>query len=318
MKFLSHLMWIGWLSLLSPLSAQTETATAPAPLQLKLRERAEVLASTIQFRDMIEGNLDSSLGVLNFGTSPEHGKELSVRRSDIESFLIRKNIQWTWTGAEKCVVYRPGFEVSEESVKNLIQNALKKFTAEEGEVQIIKLNGFTPFFIPTDDATTNVELISPNQNTRFGNSSYEVNHHGKAFLRRNISFEWEWKRPVWVAQETQTSGLLKSESFQLENRNVLNLTSEAAPSTELSKDLILVRGVAKGEPILLNNLKIPLAVTRGSPITALVQSGSLVISMKAIALENGSVGQAIRIQNPQSKKELVGKVLRDGTVEVTL
>jgi hypothetical protein len=70
MKLLAHVIWIGWLGLLSPLSAQTETAT-PAPLQLKLRERAEVLASTIQFRDIIDGNLDSSLGVLNFGSSPE-------------------------------------------------------------------------------------------------------------------------------------------------------------------------------------------------------------------------------------------------------
>jgi flagella basal body P-ring formation protein FlgA len=315
MKFLSHL--IGWLVFIATLSAQTESVV-PTPLQLKLRERIEVLGSAIQLRDMIEGNLDSSLGVLNFGSSPEHGKELSIRRSEIDSFLLRKNVQWTWTGAEKCIVYRPGFQVTEESVKNLIQTALKKFTAEEGEVQIIKLNGFTPFFIPTDETTNNVELISPHQNTRFGNASYEVNHHSKAFLRRNVSFEWEWKRPVWVAQETQTAGLLRAEHFQLENRNVLNLTSEAAPSSEISKDVVLIRGVAKGEPLLLNNLKTPLAVTRGSPITALVQTGSLVISMKAIALENGSIGQAIRIQNPQSKKELIGKVQRDGTVEVTL
>lgn len=316
MKFLSHLLWLGWLGLLSPISAQTEGATLP--LQLKLRERAEVLGSTIQIRDIIEGDMDSSLGVLNFGNSPEHGKEVSLRRSDIDSLLQRKNIQWTWAGAEKCVVYRPGVEVTDESVKNLLRTALKKFTAEEGEVQIIKLNGFSPFFIPTDEATTNVELINPNQNTRFGNASFEVNHHGKAFLRRNVSFEWEWKRPVWVAQETQRTGLLQTENFQLENRNVLNITSEVAPTSELSKDFILIRPLAKGEPLLLNNLKVPLAVTRGSPITAMVQSGSLVITMKAIALENGSIGQAIRIQNPQSKKELIGKIVKEGTVEVAL
>lgn len=316
MKLLTHLLWISWLGILSPLSAQTPAATAP--LQLKLRARAEVLNSTIQLNDLVECSENSSLESLSLGASPDHGKELSIRRSDLEPFLLRKNISWNWSGADKCIVYRPGVEVKEESVKNLIQTALKKFTTEEGEVQVIKLNSFTPFFIPTDETTARVELINPNQNTRFGNASYEVNHHGKAFLRRNVSFEWEWKRPVWIAQETQTPGLIRLENFQLENRNVLTLTSEAAPSSELSKDLILIRGVAKGEPLFLNNLKTPLAVTRGSPITALVQSGPLVITMKALALENGSIGQAIRIQNIQTKKEIIGKVIQEGTVEIPL
>jgi flagella basal body P-ring formation protein FlgA len=38
--------------------------------------------------------------------------------------------------------------------------------------------------------------------------------------------------------------------------------------------------------------------------------------MKAIALENGTIGQTIRIQNPTSGKELYGKVIHENSVEV--
>ena len=53
-------------------------------------------------------------------------------------------------------------------------------------------------------------------------------------------------------------------------------------------------------------------------VDAVFQDGTLSISLKVEILEDGLLGQTIRVRNPKTKRELYGKVQNEETVLITL
>jgi len=70
--------------------------------------------------------------------------------------------------------------------------------------------------------------------------------------------------------------------------------------------------------LLARSLKITPVVRRGQSIDAMVVDGALEVSIKVEALEDGIPGQTIRLRNPQTKRELRGKVQNEQTILVNL
>jgi flagella basal body P-ring formation protein FlgA len=59
-------------------------------------------------------------------------------------------------------------------------------------------------------------------------------------------------------------------------------------------------------------------VRRGQSVEAIARSGALSVSMRVEAMEEGAPGQLIRIRNPQSRREMRGKVQDENTVVIPL
>ncbi len=77
------------------------------------------------------------------------------------------------------------------------------------------------------------------------------------------------------------------------------------------------RSLPAGTPIPINAFADPKVVTRGSLALVLLQEGGLTISGFAIALENGSVGNIVRLKNTDSGLTIAGTVQADGSVRVS-
>ena len=58
-------------------------------------------------------------------------------------------------------------------------------------------------------------------------------------------------------------------------------------------------------------------VRRGSLAKAVVATGSLQVSTKVKVLEDGAPGEAVRVQNVVTRKELIGEVLDEDTIKIT-
>jgi flagella basal body P-ring formation protein FlgA len=59
-------------------------------------------------------------------------------------------------------------------------------------------------------------------------------------------------------------------------------------------------------------------VHRGQIAQAVARDGTMEISLKVEVLEDGSLGQQVRVRNLLSKREFRGKVEDEGTVSVSL
>jgi flagella basal body P-ring formation protein FlgA len=53
-------------------------------------------------------------------------------------------------------------------------------------------------------------------------------------------------------------------------------------------------------------------------VEAVFQDGNLTISLKVETLEDGGLGQTVRVRNPKTKRELLGKVQNEDLVLIAL
>jgi flagellar basal body P-ring formation protein FlgA len=79
---------------------------------------------------------------------------------------------------------------------------------------------------------------------------------------------------------------------------------------------IAVRTILPGRPIGLAQVRAPDVVEAGRPVRILYQHAGLKISLQALALSSGGVGETIQLRNPDSGKPIAGLIRGDGTVEV--
>lgn len=76
------------------------------------------------------------------------------------------------------------------------------------------------------------------------------------------------------------------------------------------------RRLDPGRPILARDLKLVPAVERGQVVTIMAATGNVTVRAKAKALDAGEVGQAVRVQNVDSRLVTSGVVVERGLVEV--
>jgi flagella basal body P-ring formation protein FlgA len=57
-------------------------------------------------------------------------------------------------------------------------------------------------------------------------------------------------------------------------------------------------------------------VRKGQVVEVVAQSGMLAISMKAMALESGAMGDQIRLRNLENRREINGEVINENKVQI--
>lgn len=102
---------------------------------------------------------------------------------------------------------------------------------------------------------------------------------------------------------------------------VKGIPSKGLPTTTLTNvnDIIgktAMRNLKAGAVIVAGYVQTPPAIAKNDIITARFTSGDLVLETPARALENGSVGQTIKIMNMESNKQLPARVVGGNAVEV--
>ena len=126
-------------------------------------------------------------------------------------------------------------------------------------------------------------------------------------------------REVLVARATLQRGHPLSETdFALERRDVLGLRNVLAELPADAAAYSSPRPCPCGVPLTARGVRLRPVVTRGQTADAVVRDGAMMISLKVEVLEEGVPGQMVRVRNPQSRRELRGKVQDERTIAITL
>jgi flagella basal body P-ring formation protein FlgA len=127
-----------------------------------------------------------------------------------------------------------------------------------------------------------------------------------------------WK-DVPIAQSALIRGeLLKDADITLERRDVLILRDAFMNFANVSENLQIAENLPVGYPVLNRSVRMRPIIQRGQVVEGIFVDGALTISLKVETLEDGLLGQTIRIRNPKTKRELHGKVQNDQTVFIAL
>jgi flagella basal body P-ring formation protein FlgA len=77
------------------------------------------------------------------------------------------------------------------------------------------------------------------------------------------------------------------------------------------------RAIRPGQPIQSRDIERPIAVRKGETVTMSYVRGNLILAAIGRALENGGIGDTVRIQNIHTKRSVDALVTRPGEVAVT-
>jgi len=122
---------------------------------------------------------------------------------------------------------------------------------------------------------------------------------------------------VWVATRSKAAHqLLEQGDLALEERDVAPLGA-----TPLSGDAQVTgwrarRALAVNRVVLRDALEAVPPITRGADVEVLVHYGAVHIQTRAVALQDGRLGDQVRVQNPNSLAIFIARVVGDQRVWV--
>jgi flagella basal body P-ring formation protein FlgA len=136
-----------------------------------------------------------------------------------------------------------------------------------------------------------------------------------------------WQEPlqarVWrdtpVAHSTLVRGqLLRDADITLERRDLLTQHETCIPFPVKDVSLEATTSVQAGSPVWSRLTRDRPVLRRGQVVEGLFQDGSLTISLKVESLEDGALGQTVRVRNPKTRRELYGKIQNEDLVLIAL
>jgi flagellar basal body P-ring formation protein FlgA len=225
-----------------------------------------------------------------------------------------------WAGALQVKVARRSRSLEESELKDLLTQKLQQeHVRERGELELRFTRAWPRVLIPDEPFTLRIlDLpaagVTPNFIVRFElRTARELIGTWQAPLQARV---WQ---DLWVARSAQPRGrLLQEADVVLERRDVLTSRGALADLDPNDPALELAEPLQAGALLTARSLRLRPVISRGALVEALLQDGSMMISIKAEAMEEGAPGQFIRVRNVRSKREFRAKVENEHTVTLSL
>jgi flagella basal body P-ring formation protein FlgA len=249
------------------------------------------------------------------GVSPKAGESMTLEGSKVLERLRDEGVRLDsirYSLPRDISVTRAFREVKLDELERALTSFLSK---ESKQVDVKQLMVDGPIRVPTDSLGLEVVAL---QATRPGHIG--VNYKSVAgsdevrFQLKAVADEW---RLMPVASRPLAKGAtVTANDVQLMK---VNGTALGRDSIENLGDIVgrnLTKDIGQGEMFKASTVVVPAVVTAGSRVTVVFRQNRLEVTASGIALENGGMGQDIRVRNESSKKVIVGKVSDPGLVTV--
>jgi len=123
-------------------------------------------------------------------------------------------------------------------------------------------------------------------------------------------------RDVWVARQPLVTGAT-FEPSDLETRRVdLFRERDALPAAVGDRTYSIARAVSAGRVLSWRDIARRPLVRKGNLVEVSAGDGQLLITMKALAMENGAQGDTVTVRNPESRKDFAAMVVDENRVQV--
>lgn len=81
---------------------------------------------------------------------------------------------------------------------------------------------------------------------------------------------------------------------------------------------IAIKSIASGNVIHAESIRLPAVITRGQLVTIIAGKGAIHVTMQGVALNNGALGQVIRVKSNSNQRVINAKVIGHKKVRVSI
>jgi flagella basal body P-ring formation protein FlgA len=310
---------LGVSSLVAQVSAPM--VAAPEPLVAVFATGAMVRSDGVFSTDLIQGI--PALPRVRVAPAPQVGAWSQLSRTSVVEALRIAGVDLSvvrWTGPESARISRAMRELGEAEVRDQITQELqRRFARNGGEIEVRLSRPWRSVSIP--DESLDIRLLDLPTAGLLSWISLKV----EGLVGGDAVGSWfqpiqvrHWcEVPVAAAALRRGQPLVEVETV-LERRDVLVSRGILKALPKAVQDYELAEGLAPGQAFSDRTLRLKTVVFRGRRVDARIQAGTLEITTKVEALEDGYPGQSIRVRNPLSKREFRGIVQSEDSVLVPL
>ncbi len=278
-----------------------------AALAASLRTESIINGDYIRLGDVFDGvkNADYVLG-----PAPQPGKDMILNARTLYKIASALDVEWQpSSSADQLVLKRQASIIPESEVTAAIEKKLKE-SSVGGKFSLRYMNTVADIVLPGDaEATLEVTAFNfdPQKDTF---SAVVVAPSAKNPLKR-LTLSGHVDR--MIAVPVFKSGLRNGDIISSMDLDWIDLPQEkiAAGTILEEKDLINMtprRPITAGKPMTANDLEHPKMVARGDLVTLVFENGPMVLTTKGKALQDGAMGDVVRVSNTDSNKNLQGVI----------
>jgi flagella basal body P-ring formation protein FlgA len=297
--------------------------TAASPEPLKLLPQAQVDGSGVFLDQIVTTSNAQVVPHIRLARAPHAGEAVAFSRSDVAALAQAGGaglLTTNWTGADAVSVSRRVRPFEDSDLLELLTDVLQKeYVKNLGELELHLTRPGPKPTVPDEELTLKVSEmpvmgLSPN------------------FV---VGFElWDgkervgnWRVPVqasvWRDIPVAHSNLIRGESLKdadvtMERSDVLIQRDAFLNFPTTDDTLELTESITAGRPILNRSVRVRPLILRGQMVEGVFQDGSLDISLLVETLEDGALGQVVRVINPTTRRELHGTVENEKTIRINL
>jgi flagella basal body P-ring formation protein FlgA len=323
---------LAWLLLFVPISLFASDTT---PVQISLRSQAICSGDTITIGDVAEISggsplLRDRIRRLDVGEAPKSKESVKVTAAQIEFRLQLTDLpkrSFQVFGVKEIIVVPFVETLSEERIIELArQRIIKSYSWPEEDIQVRLVRPLAvqlPKVSGNEKVVIRVEPHAPIY--EFGRCQIDVTVllDGEKRMQFPLHFETKLLKEIPVAAVSITRGdKLTEASIKFEKRPIDEKTKTSDSKTELIGRMAK-RNVAVGQALQLIDFEGEATEPEGAVVIKpkqivkmVVPLGNVNVVARGEAMQAGKIGQAIRVQNVDSKKVVVGRVTGPDTVEV--
>lgn len=305
-------------------------APGPARAGVVVRVAPEVLVDRedVRLADLgaIEGDepLASYLRAISVGPAPAPG---TIHR--LEADALRHRLRQLRVDPAKVrlvvperVVIRRAFQIVPGAalVEAVRRRAAAQLEADGESADALALVPVTPpadLQLPTGQVELDARVPEVARTGAFLAATVAVRVNGRDHQAVPLTFRvGRYRRVVVAARLLEPKTALRATDFQIERRPSTELPFDAIDEIPNATDVDLVRALKPGEIVTARALRRKALVRRGEAVTLVLEGRGFRITTQGRALEDAGRMEPVRVVNPTSKREILGRVEGPGVVRV--
>lgn len=119
-----------------------------------------------------------------------------------------------------------------------------------------------------------------------------------------------------LKEAIQKGQLITADDIALKDVSASQVFASTITESAQLENMQATRSLPADEPVNRLHVKVAPAIERGAAVTLRFAKGGIELTSKGQALEEGKLGQSIRVLNPATRATLVGVVQPQGVVQV--
>ena len=287
---------------------------------VSISDRAEVNSDLISLGDIAQIRpANSQIAGVPIGYAPYPGHYRWITKPDIEHYLHKCGLDQKVEIRmdERVLVTRESQQVNPEIIEGKVRQFLDSLNPAY-RISIQQIQVPRELFLP--NGPIEISIDSPASVTRLSGLSLKIDFYsqGERVKSQWVHVDAVAEAPVVVAKKAVPYGqALRFSDLEIEVRQFDRLEGMFTTKTEVIGS-VAKRSLQEGEILTQKDLKEAVLVSRGDVVTLLVRGPAFLVSALGRARDSGSRGDAVVIENLDSKQLVHATVVGDKTVEVVV